>query len=286
MSKWRFPQYTTMTFTAMLLLAGCVSQQKYDASQQKYDALDTEYQQLNQTMSKEVAANQMQITRLQNAIKVTVNSELLFPSGGWQMTVEAQQTIGKIVPILTPQAAKQDYSERLYRQRPDRPGAHARGHHQQPGAVPEAGRQRDAVHDLAGRQLQPGVRAGFRRERPHGLERHAGGPGEEPARGTDGGWFGQLNQSALAGRREQPSIRPHRSKRPHPELGMTRIWSRTLWRESCEDYQLAAVVRAGGRGPGTSGIRSCQSIFVRVHPNIPSQYSANIPVQNRLIHYR
>jgi chemotaxis protein MotB len=92
---WKFPQYATMTFTAMLLLAGCVSQKKYDA-------LDTEYQQLNQTMSAEVAANQMQITRLQNAIKVTVNNELLFPSGDWQMPVEAQQTIGKIVPILAP----------------------------------------------------------------------------------------------------------------------------------------------------------------------------------------
>ena len=45
--------------------------------------------------------------------------------------------------------------------------------------------------------------------------------GEEPARGTDGGWFGQLNQGALAGRREQPSIRPHRSKRPHPKLAQT-----------------------------------------------------------------
>jgi chemotaxis protein MotB len=95
MSGWKFPQGATMTFTAMLLLAGCVSQQKYDT-------LDTEYQQLNQTMSAEVAANQMQITRLQNAIKVTVNSELLFPSGDWQMPVEAQQTIGKIVPILAP----------------------------------------------------------------------------------------------------------------------------------------------------------------------------------------
>src|SRR5512132_3166405 len=102
MSKWRFPQYITMTFIAMLLLAGCVWQQKYDASQQKYDALDTEYQQLNQTMSTEIAANQMQITRLQNAIKVTVNDELLFPSGDWEMPVEAQQTIGKIVPILAP----------------------------------------------------------------------------------------------------------------------------------------------------------------------------------------
>jgi len=84
-----------MTFTALLVLAGCVSQQKYDA-------LDTEYQQLNQTMSAEVAANQMRITRLQNAIKVTINSELLFPSGEWQMPVEAQQTISKIVPILAP----------------------------------------------------------------------------------------------------------------------------------------------------------------------------------------
>ena len=95
MSGLKFPQYATMTFTAMLVLAGCVSQKKYDT-------LETEYQQLNQTMSAEVAANQMQITRLQNAIKVTVNNELLFPSGDWQMPAEAQQTIGKIVPILAP----------------------------------------------------------------------------------------------------------------------------------------------------------------------------------------
>ncbi len=30
MSRWKFPQCATMTFIAMLLLAGCVSQQKYD----------------------------------------------------------------------------------------------------------------------------------------------------------------------------------------------------------------------------------------------------------------
>jgi chemotaxis protein MotB len=95
MSGWKFLQCATMTLTALLILAGCVSQQKYDA-------LDAEYQQLNQTMSAEVAANQMHITRLQNAIKVTINSELLFPSGAWQMPVEAQQTISKIVPILAP----------------------------------------------------------------------------------------------------------------------------------------------------------------------------------------
>lgn len=95
MSRWKFSQYASVTFTAMLLTSGCVSQQKYDA-------LDTRYQELNRTMSAQVTANQMQITRLQNAIKVTVNDELLFPSGGWQMSAEAQKTIGQIVPILAP----------------------------------------------------------------------------------------------------------------------------------------------------------------------------------------
>ena len=95
MSRWKFPQCATITFTAMLLLSGCVPQQKYDT-------LDARYQELNRTMSAQVTANQMQITRLQNAIKVTVNDELLFPSGDWQMPAEAQQTIGKITPILAP----------------------------------------------------------------------------------------------------------------------------------------------------------------------------------------
>jgi chemotaxis protein MotB len=84
-----------MTFTVMLLLAGCVSQQKYDALQSRYD-------QLNPTMSSEISANEMHIERLQNAIKVTVNDQLLFPSGDWQMPATAQQTIGKMVPILAP----------------------------------------------------------------------------------------------------------------------------------------------------------------------------------------
>ena len=81
---------------AALLLSGCVSQQKYNA-------LDQEYQQLQQSMTAEVGAQKMQITRLQDAIKVSVNGELLFPSGGWQMSAQAQQTIAKIAAILAPQ---------------------------------------------------------------------------------------------------------------------------------------------------------------------------------------
>ena len=81
---------------AALAISACVSQQKYNA-------LDQEYQQLQQSMGAEVGAQKMQISRLQNAIKVTVNGELLFPSGGWQMPAQAQQTIAKMAAILAPQ---------------------------------------------------------------------------------------------------------------------------------------------------------------------------------------
>ena len=94
---------------AVLMLTGCVSQSKYDESQQNLSAaqqknadLEQEYQQLNQSMSAEVSAQQMHITRLQNAIKVSVNSELLFPSGGWQMPAEAKTSIAKIAAVLAP----------------------------------------------------------------------------------------------------------------------------------------------------------------------------------------
>ncbi len=88
----------TMGYVALaaLVLAGCVSKQKYNA-------LDQEYQQLQQSMTAEVGAQKMRITRLQDAIKVSVNGELLFPSGGWQMSTDAQQTIAKIAAILAPQ---------------------------------------------------------------------------------------------------------------------------------------------------------------------------------------
>lgn len=87
---------------ATLLMAGCVSQKTYDESQQKNAALEKEYQQLNQTMSSEVGAKNMKITRLQDAIKVSVNSELLFPSGGWEMQAAAKTSIAKIAAILAP----------------------------------------------------------------------------------------------------------------------------------------------------------------------------------------
>lgn len=90
-----------------LLSAGCVSEKKYEKSQeqlseaQKKDAeLEEEYQQLNKAMSADLAGKQMQIARLQDAIQVVVNSELLFPSGRWEMSDQAKEMIDRIAAVL------------------------------------------------------------------------------------------------------------------------------------------------------------------------------------------
>jgi chemotaxis protein MotB len=45
---------------------------------------------------------QQQISRLQGAIKYTVNSDLLFPSGGWQISPQGPQIIARMASQLAP----------------------------------------------------------------------------------------------------------------------------------------------------------------------------------------
>jgi len=81
-----------------LVLTGCVSQSKYDA-------LNTQYQQCQSQVSSlqtQVADNEAQISRLQGAIKYTVNSDLLFASGSWQMSPRGQQLISRLAQKLAP----------------------------------------------------------------------------------------------------------------------------------------------------------------------------------------
>ena len=68
----------TVVGVVALLLSACVPAQQYNA-------LENDYNQLNQRLSGEISQQQVHITRLQGAIKVAVNSDLLFPSGSWQM---------------------------------------------------------------------------------------------------------------------------------------------------------------------------------------------------------
>lgn len=87
---------------AVFVMAGCVSQQKYDESQQRNAELEAQYKQLNDSMSSELASKDMSISRMQDAIKVSLNDQLLFPSGGWEMSESAKTSIAKVAAILAP----------------------------------------------------------------------------------------------------------------------------------------------------------------------------------------
>jgi|SRR5882672_2334962 len=115
---------------ASVLLSGCVSKGKYtelqgqytelqgqyNTMQGQYNTMQGQYKQLQQSsaaqqaantteiaaLKKEVAADREQVGRLQNAIKYTVNSDLLFRSGSWEMAPRGQEIIGKLAPKLAP----------------------------------------------------------------------------------------------------------------------------------------------------------------------------------------
>jgi chemotaxis protein MotB len=72
------------------------------APAQQHDALQNDYDQLIHLLSAQIALQQVHIALLQHVIKVDVESDLLFPSGSWQMPPQAAQTIAKMVPILAP----------------------------------------------------------------------------------------------------------------------------------------------------------------------------------------
>jgi chemotaxis protein MotB len=74
-----------------MILTGCVSRSDYDALQQQNAQLQQENTQLRQ-----------QVSRLQGAIKYTVNSDLLFAPGSWQMSARGQQIIANMASKLVP----------------------------------------------------------------------------------------------------------------------------------------------------------------------------------------
>jgi chemotaxis protein MotB len=83
---------------ASVLLSACVSQSAYDQLQ----AQNQQLQQQNAALSAQVAADTAQICRLQGAIQYTVNSDLLFPSGGWQMGDRGKPIIASMAAKLAP----------------------------------------------------------------------------------------------------------------------------------------------------------------------------------------
>ena len=103
----------SLLMSAALTLTGCVvPRSDYDDLQTQNQQLQGQVQQLqtqnqqlqtqNQQVQQQVSAQSAQICRLQSAIKYTVNSDLLFPSGSYQMSARGQQLIAKLAPKLAP----------------------------------------------------------------------------------------------------------------------------------------------------------------------------------------
>jgi len=87
-----------LPLVSSILLSACVSQSTYEQLQAQYQ----QAQQQNAALSAQVAADKAQLCRLQGAIKYTVNSDLLFPSGGWQMSERGKQIISNMAAKLAP----------------------------------------------------------------------------------------------------------------------------------------------------------------------------------------
>src|SRR3954465_2679099 len=92
------PKSTRLLFPllAPAILAGCVWKSDYDK-------LQTQNQQLEQqvsSLSTQVSTEKAQNARLVGAIRYTVNSDLLFSSGGYQMSPQGQEIITKFAARL------------------------------------------------------------------------------------------------------------------------------------------------------------------------------------------
>jgi chemotaxis protein MotB len=91
-------QLVVGTVVSTILIAGCVSKNKYEA-------LEAENRELHQKLtaqSAQISAEKAQVGRLQGAIKYTVNSDLLFAPGSWEMKKAGKQIIAKLAVKLAP----------------------------------------------------------------------------------------------------------------------------------------------------------------------------------------
>lgn len=81
-----------------VILSGCVWKSDYE----KLQAQNQQLEQQVSSLTSQVNADRAQIARLVGAIKYTVNSDLLFPSGSHQMSPQGQEIIARFASRLAP----------------------------------------------------------------------------------------------------------------------------------------------------------------------------------------
>src|SRR5215218_8703207 len=87
-----------LSFIAPVVVSGCVWKSDYE----KVQAQNQQLEQQVSRLSSEVSADKAQIAWLVGAIKYTVNSDQLFPSGSYQMSPQGQDIIAKFAARLAP----------------------------------------------------------------------------------------------------------------------------------------------------------------------------------------
>ena len=122
------------------MLTGCV------VWQSDYDKLQSQNQQLQQ----QLAASQQQNSRLQGAIKYTVNSDLLFAPGSWEMRPQGQQVIANLAKKLAPTQQNHLMVSGYTDNAPIGEALRREGVDLEPRAIKKTCRRRDAVSHLAG----------------------------------------------------------------------------------------------------------------------------------------
>ena len=114
---------TTVVLLSLLLVAGCVSEQKYQQevqTAQTYQSMDKQAEALNRQLQAEIKADQVQIKQLQGRLVVTFVDEILFASGSAEMHAQGRSVIDKAVPTLFDPHRPLDRGARLHGQRADR----------------------------------------------------------------------------------------------------------------------------------------------------------------------
>ncbi len=121
---------TALTLASGLILAGCVSQSAYDALKQQNDQLQAQNSQLQQQVQSqqaEIEAGKTQVNRLREAIKYTVNSDLLFAPGSWKLSPRGKHIMAdmahKLAPTQTAHLLVAGYTDN----QPIGPGLQAKG---------------------------------------------------------------------------------------------------------------------------------------------------------------
>ena len=135
-----------LSLVAPIFLSGCASDT--GVSQAEYDSVVAENQQLRQ----QSALDQDHIKRLQSAIKYTVNSDLLFPPGGYELSDAGKDIIAKMARVLAPHQQEKLVVNGYTDDAPVGATLQSEGVDFEPSPVGDARRCREEVYDLTRRE--------------------------------------------------------------------------------------------------------------------------------------